>query len=112
MQISRRPQNILRAVLMRRLIWNFIHWLAESCRLIRHPGSWLPNTKISLNVVMLHGVLRHIAAGFLPFLIFPLAIESYWISVAINFCLLGGASHFLILNSLLKIGRAHVRTPV
>src|SRR3546814_14227831 len=89
MQISRRPQNILRAVLMRRLIWNFIHWLAESCRLIRHPGSWLPNTKISLNVVMLHGVLRHIAAGFLPFLIFPLAIESYWISVAINFFLLG-----------------------
>src|SRR3546814_11231266 len=50
---------------------------------------------------MLHGVLRHIAAGFLPFLIFPLAIESYWISVAINFCLLGGASHFLILNALL-----------
>src|SRR3546814_4307775 len=32
MQISRRPQNILRAVLMRRLIWHFIHWLAESCR--------------------------------------------------------------------------------
>src|SRR3546814_7774610 len=50
---------------------------------------------------MLHGVLRHIAAGFLPFLIFSLAIESYWISVAINFCLLGGASYFLILNALL-----------
>src|SRR3546814_1928651 len=98
MQISRRPQNILRAVLMRRLIWNFIHWLAESCRLIRHPGSWLPNTKISLNVVMLHGVLRHIAAGFLPFLIFQLAIESYWISRS--------EEHTSELQSLMRISYA------
>src|SRR3546814_18833415 len=50
---------------------------------------------------MLHGVIRYISSGFLLFLIFQRAIESFWISLVINFCLLGGASHFLIWNALL-----------